>query len=123
MLRARYSPAGRFHLSPGASRRRRLRLGHTKPARLASQDSSQSRFQMIFGELSGVLDRRHHVPIENVERDPALPLTRVHPRVQDDHHVEFRYDVQSLSAEPYRGGPFYFVPINQRAAQPELVSI
>ena len=70
----------------------------------------------ILGELSGVLDCGHHVTIENLQGDPALPITRVHPRVQGDHHVEVRYNVQSLSAEPHRGGPFHLVAINQRAA-------
>lgn len=35
----------------------------------------------ILGALSGVLDCGHHVAIENLPGDPALPIARVHPRV------------------------------------------
>jgi hypothetical protein len=73
-------------------------------------------FQIVLGKLFGALNRGHHVAVENLQGDLALPSTGVHSRVQGHHHVELRYNVQSLSAEPYRSCPFHFVAVKQRAA-------
>src|SRR5215467_4205710 len=71
---------------------------------------------------SSHLDRREHIPVEEIFRQPRLPGIGVKARSDDDHDVESRHDEDALSAKSDPSYPHDLAPIDHRPAKPPVIA-